>query len=134
MRVETGCRAGTRADTGQDPALLRSRRLQFQEKQLHAAEQERKDVAQARAVWRLNQPDPDIAGLVFLNARVPEAIKGSSTKTTRLHGCGPGSKRLVGPVPQGQWTTITVVAGLRHHAGMAPLVIDRLMNGERFLA
>jgi transposase len=53
---------------------------------------------------------------------------------TRLYGRGPRSKRLIGRVPQGHWLTTTFIAGLRHDAIVAPLVIDHPMNGERFVA
>jgi len=37
-------------------------------------------------------------------------------------------------VPQGNWQTITFVAGLRHDAMVAPFVINGAMNGASFLA
>jgi len=37
-------------------------------------------------------------------------------------------------VPQVYWLITTFIAGLRHHAIVAPLVIDRPMNGECLLA
>jgi transposase len=37
-------------------------------------------------------------------------------------------------VPHGHWQITTFLAGLRHDAITAPLVIDGAINGERFLA
>ena len=47
--------------------------------------------------------------------------------------CAKG-QRLVCPVPHGHWKTTTFIAGLRHDAITAPLVIDRPMNGIIFKA
>ena len=57
----------------------------------------------------------------------------ASTKMVRLRGRCPRSERLVGSVPHGHWKTITLVAGLRHDAIVAPFVIDGPMNGRVFL-
>jgi transposase len=47
----------------------------------------------------------------------------------RLHGRGPRGRRLVSPVPHGRRKTPPLVAGLRHDGIVAPLAIDRPMNG-----
>ena len=52
----------------------------------------------------------------------------------RLRGRCPRGERLIGRVPHGHWTTITLVAGLRHDGMVAPLVIDGPMDGATFLA
>ena len=46
----------------------------------------------------------------------------------------PRGERLVSHVPQGDWTTITFIAGLRHNRMTAPMVIEGAMNGPAFLA
>src|SRR5216684_4301182 len=74
---------------------------------VHAAEQERPDVAKARQRWREDQPSLDPARLVFID----EA--GTSTNMTRLRGRGPRGARVVGRVPHGHWKITTFVAGLR---------------------
>jgi transposase len=52
----------------------------------------------------------------------------------RLYGRAPKGERLVASVPHGHWQTTTFLAGLRHDAMTAPLVIDGAINGELFLA
>ena len=53
---------------------------------------------------------------------------------TRLRGrCRKGA-RLIDYVPHGHWKTTTFVAGLRNDAIVAPLVLDRPMNGAAFQA
>ena len=94
-------------------------------KTLHAAEQQRPDVARARRRWRREQFM--FARLVFIDETA------ASTKMVRLRGRCPRSQRLVGSVPHGHWKTITLVAGLRHDAIVAPFVIDGPMNGRVFL-
>lgn len=53
---------------------------------------------------------------------------------TRLRGRCPRGKRLVGVVPHGHWKTSTFLAGLRHDRIVAPLVLDRAINGPAFRA
>ncbi len=93
---------------------------------VHAAEQERADVAEARQRWREDQPSLDPARLVFIDET------GTSTNMTRLRGRGPRGARVVGRVPHGHWKITTFVAGLRCGAVTAPFVIDRPMNGPIF--
>jgi transposase len=93
---------------------------------LHASEQERADVAEARQRWTEDQPSLDPARLVFIDET------GTSTKMTRLRGRARRGARLVGRVPHGHWKITTFVAGLRCDAVTAPFVIDRPMNGPIF--
>ncbi len=51
-----------------------------------------------------------------------------------LRGWGPRGQRLDARVPQGHWTTLTVVAALRHDRLCAPAVFDGPINGLCFLA
>ena len=109
-------------------AILSSPQHQFQKKALRAAEQERPDVAAAREQWRAMQSAIDPSKLVFIDET------GTATNLTRLRGRAPRGKRLIGRAPFGHWKTTTFVAGLRNDKIIAPLVIDRPMNGEIFLA
>ena len=68
----------------------------------------------------------DPARLVFIDETA------ASTKMVRLRGRCPRSERLVGSVPHGHWKTITLVAGLRHDAIVAPFVIDGPLDGKIF--
>lgn len=94
---------------------------------MHAAEQQRPDVAAARAAWKAEQSDFDPARLVFIDET------GTSTNMARLRGRARRGRRVVGRVPWGHWKTTTFVAGLRHDAITAPFVIDRAMTGAIFL-
>src|SRR5260370_5736816 len=93
---------------------------------VHASEQERPDVAEARAAWKAEQPGLDPARLVFLDET------GTSTNMARLRGRAKRGSRVVGRVPWGHWKTMTFLAGLRHDAITAPFVIDRAMTGPIF--
>lgn len=93
---------------------------------LHATEQERNDVAEARKVWRENQPALDPSKLVFIDET------GTNTAMVRQRGRGPRGARVIGRVPQGHWKTLTFVAGLRANSLTAPFVIDQPMNGTIF--
>jgi transposase len=97
-------------------------------KTLHAAEQDREDVKAAREEWREKQPSIDPGRLVFIDET------GTSTNMTRLRGRAPKGERLIGKTPHGHWKLTTFIAALRHDQITAPMVIDRPMNGEIFLA
>ena len=58
----------------------------------------------------------------------------ATTAMVRTHGRAPRGERLVCAVPAGHWRTTTFVCGLRHDGLVAPLVLDRAMNGAAFLA
>jgi transposase len=95
---------------------------------LHAAEQDRPDVVQARRAWRRKRWKAKLRRLVFIDE--------TSTKTNmvRLRGrCRRGS-RLVAKTPHGHWKTSTFIAALRHNKLTAPFTIDGAVNGEVFLA
>jgi transposase len=94
---------------------------------VHASEQERPDVAEARGTWKEGQPTLDPARLVFIDET------GTSTAMARLRGRARRGQRVVGRVPWGHWKTMTFVAGLRHDAITAPFVIDRAMTRAIFL-
>src|SRR6266699_3163843 len=93
---------------------------------VHASEQERADVAEARQRWKEDQPALDPARLVFIDET------GTSTNMARLRGRCRRGERLVGRVPHGHWKITTFIAGLRCDAVTAPFVIDRPMNGLIF--
>ena len=94
---------------------------------MHAAEQERPDVAQVRAAWKARQASLDPTKLVFIDET------GTSTKMARLYGRAKRGKRVIGRVPWGHWKTVTFVGGLRHDRLTAPFVIDKPMNGSIFI-
>jgi transposase len=99
-----------------------------QKKSLHAAEQQRPDVAAARQAWRSGQPDLDPDRLIFIDETW------ATTNMARQYGRAPRGQRLLAAVPHGHWKTSTFVAGLRTSGITAPLVVDGAMNGDIFLA
>lgn len=94
---------------------------------MHASEQERPDVAAARAAWIAAQPDLDPTRLIFLDET------GTSTNMARLRGRAKRGARLVGRIPWGHWKVLTFLAGLRQDGITAPFVIDRAMTRAIFL-
>jgi transposase len=97
-------------------------------KSLHAAEQDRPDVAAARKAWFKMQTRLDPRRLVFIDET------SASTNMTRRYGRGTRGERLVCKVPYGHWKTSTFVAALRYNRVTAPLLLDGAMNGVSFLA
>ena len=102
-------------------------RASVSKKTVHAAEQERPDVAEARAVWKAGQGELDPARLVFIDET------GTFTNMARLRGRGKRGQRVIGRVPWGHWKTLTFIAGLRQGEITAPFVIDQAMNGAIFV-
>jgi transposase len=99
-----------------------------QKKSLHAAEQDRPDVAEARRVFIRRQPALDPDHLVFLDETW------AATNMARRYGRAGRGLRLLAPVPHGHWKVTTLVAGLRTSGITAPCVFDGAINGERFRA
>jgi transposase/predicted DNA-binding ribbon-helix-helix protein len=94
----------------------------------HASEQEREDVAAARAAWFEGQLDLDPLKLVFIDET---AI---STKMARRYGWAPQGERCRMSVPFGHWNTKTLIAALRFDRIDAPMTIDGALDGAAFLA
>lgn len=103
-------------------------RAAAQKKSQRAAEQDRPDVAAARAEWRANQAELDPERLVFIDET------GAATNMTRRYGRCPRGQRLVAGVPWGHWKTTTFVAALSVAGVAAPCVLDGPMNGDSFRA
>jgi transposase len=97
-------------------------------KTLHAAEQDRPDVAAERAALKAEQPKLRAPRLVFIDETAV------TTKMVRHYGRSPRGERLVSGVPHGHWKTLTLVAALRIDGLTAPYVIDGAMDGPSFLA
>jgi transposase len=102
-------------------------RIDAQKKSLRAAEQDRPDIAAARAEWRAGQPDLNPERLVFIDETW------AKTNMVRLYGRSPRGQRLAAPTPHGHWMTTTFVAALRHDEITAPCVFDGPMDGASFL-
>jgi transposase len=97
-------------------------------KSLHAAEQDRPDVAAARRAWRRKHAKLDPRRLVFIDETC------ASTNMTRRYGRGKRAERLVCKVPHGHWKTSTFIAALRYDCVSAPLLLDGPMNESSFKA
>jgi transposase len=95
---------------------------------VNAAEQDRADVAQQRAGWRVRQAGLDPERLVFIDETW------AKTNMTRPRGRAPQGTRLVAKIPHGHWKTTTFLAALRTSGLTAPLVVDGAINGDVFLA
>jgi len=93
-----------------------------------AAEQQRPDVEERRARWRVEMLGLDPETLVFIDETW------AKTNMTRSRGRAPRGERLVDHVPYGHWKTTTFLAALRIKGLTAPLVVDGAINGEVFLA
>src|SRR5260370_27275646 len=95
-------------------------------KTLHASEQTRPDVAEARERWKAEQSSLDPRRLVFVDET------GTNTKMVKAYGRCPTHQRLVGRQPFGHWKTTTFTAGLRCDGITAPFVLDGPMNRDAF--
>ena len=102
--------------------------LTRKKKTLHAAEQNRPDVARARAEWRDNQPSLNPGKLVFIDETW------TKTNMVRLYGRSPRGTRLIDTSPHGHWKTSTFIAALREDGLVAPAVFDGAINGDLFTA
>lgn len=95
---------------------------------MHASEQDRPDVAAARAQWKAEQPNLDAARLVFIDET------GTATNMARRYGRSLRGTRCRAKIPHGHWKSTTFIAGLRVDALTAPFVLDGAMDGPSFLA
>lgn len=95
---------------------------------MRAQEQDREEIAQARARWENDQRKIPAAKLVFIDET------GTSTQMSRRYGRCAKKRRLIGKAPWGQWKTTTFVAALRSKGLTAPMVLDGPLNGESFRA
>jgi transposase len=103
--------------------------LTLKKKTLHASEQARADVAQARADWSAEQSALAAAErLVFLDETW------ATTNMAPTWGRSPRGERCLGHAPFGHWHTTTFVCALSKQGLLAPLVLDGPINGEAFVA
>lgn len=100
--------------------------MALQKKSSRAAEQNRKDVALARADWRDSQAKIDPERLVFVDET------GLKTDISRLRGWAAGGERLVEAVPGGHWRTSTLVHAVALDGTRAAMVLDGPINSVCF--
>jgi transposase len=98
----------------------------FQKKTIHAAEQDRPDVAQQREQWREDQPTYDARRLIFVDETW------AKTNMTRLRGRAPVGERLTAKVPHGHWKTTTLIAALGIEGMCCSTVVDGAVNADVF--
>ncbi len=97
-------------------------------KTLAAAERDRPDVAERRAVWHKQLAAEPVAALVFVDE------SGANTKMTRWRGRALGGERLLARIPHGHDQTSTLISGLRLEGPCAPWLLGGPMNGEMSVA
>ena len=95
---------------------------------MHAAEQNRADVAQARQDWAGEQASLARGRLIFLDETW------ATTSMTPAWGRSPRGERCPGHAPCGHWHTTTFVCALSQDGLLAPLVLDGPINGQAFVA
>lgn len=97
-------------------------------KSLIASEQQRPDVALARANFFAGQlKDVPLNDVVVIDESY------ATTQFTRLRGRCPRSERLVARVPNGHWKTVTMLAAITIEGVLAAASIDAATDGEVFL-
>jgi transposase len=96
-------------------------------KSLIASEQQRPDVALARANFFAEQlKDVPLKDVVVLDESY------ATTQFTRLRGRCPQQQRLIASVPHGHWKTITMLAAITIQGVLAAASIDAATDGEIF--
>jgi len=101
-------------------------RAVLHKKTIHAAEQDRPDVAQRRAAWIAERAGLDPRRLIFIDATW------AKTNMTRLRGRSPVGQRLVGKTPRGHWMTTTLIAALGVEGVRCSTVVDGAVNADIF--
>jgi transposase len=98
-------------------------------KSLIAREQQRPDVALARANFFAEQlKDVPLKDVVVLDE------SHATTQFTRLRGRCPRHERLNAPVPHGHWKTLTMLAAITIEGVRAAASIDAATDSEIFIA
>lgn len=97
-------------------------------KTLHASEQDRPDVAQARSQWKQDQPQQEVTRLIFVDETW------AKTNMTRPRGRAPIGQRLIAKVPHGHWKTTTLIAALGLPGVICSTVVDGAVNAATFEA
>jgi transposase len=97
-------------------------------KSLRAAEQDRPDVQEQRAVWRERLSAVKLQRLVFLDE------SGAKTNMTRLYARSFDGQRVVDATPHGHWCTTTMISALRVDGRTADVVVEGATDGDVFRA
>jgi transposase len=93
---------------------------------IHAAEQDRPDVAERRSSWRLMQAGLDPRRLVFIDETW------CKTNMTRLRGRAPVGQRLEQKIPHSHWKTTTLIGALDLGGMRCAMTVDGPIDGASF--
>jgi hypothetical protein len=92
-----------------------------------AAEQDRQNVAEKRAGWKVKQAGFNPKKLVLIDE------SGAKTNMTRRYGRSLKGQRVVEKVSFGHHRNLTYVCGIRHNGIVAPHSFVGRMNTRRFI-
>lgn len=95
---------------------------------IHAAEQDRADVAERREAWKNQQQEWDPGRLIFIDETWVK------TNMTRLRGWAFSHQRVVDKVPHAHWKTTTLIAALGCEGMRCSMTLDGPVDGEAFEA
>ena len=96
-------------------------------KSLHAAEQDRPDVKQARETWFHQFAQTKLNQLVFIDEF------GATTNMTRRYARGPRGQRVVCKTPHGHWKILTTIAALNVNGIRTACCFDGATDTEMFV-
>jgi len=102
--------------------------LSLKKKTLHAAEQDRPDVAARRVEWCSWSKTVEPRRLIFIDETW------ATTNMTRLRGRAPRGERLIAKIPHGHWKTTTLIAALGIEGVQCATVVDGSVNADVFEA
>jgi len=97
-------------------------------KTIHAAAQDRPDVAERRKDWKTSRKQLDARRLIFIDETW------AKTNMTRIRGRAPKGDRLLAKIPHGHWKTTTLIAALDASGVRCSTVVDGAVNGDIFEA
>jgi transposase len=97
-----------------------------EKKTLHASERDTPRVRALRGHWKKRIAQVDPAKLVFVDE------SGINTAMTRTRGRGSPGERVEGAVPQGHWTTLTMLGALRLEGMAAAATVDAATDTQVF--
>jgi transposase len=115
--VELQDRLGVPCHLSTIARALQRLRLTRKKKTKQAQEHDRPDVQDRRQAFEQLLSEVAVDRLVFVDET------GATTAMTRTYGRAPAGERVVGVVP-GQWRSVTLIAGLRSTAVVAPLAFE----------
>lgn len=104
---------------------LRRHGIRRKKKTRHAQERDNPEVQEQRAAFDRKMAGVERGRLLFVDET------GTTTNMTRTYGRARGGERLEASVPQ-QWTTLTLIAGLRSTEVLAPFAFEGATDTAAF--